>query len=245
MMIRNTEFNPLAATYNRCWGADYHKNAFPALERLLLAELPENAHILDVCCGTGQFTRRVRDGSFQVTGVDASEEMIRFARQNVPDSEFVVADVREFSLGRKFAAAYSVFESLNHIPDVQGLEAAFRCVREHLEPDASFLFDLNGDDAFTMFWNDTHAIVEDDMVCVLRSNYDAMTRLAACHVTLFESGSEWTRKDFTLRQTCHQLGDVHNALEEAGFETIVLYDARDAGMSETTGFDRTFFLATT
>lgn len=46
--------------------------------------------------------------------VDASSEMVRFARENVPDVAFTVADAREFSLSGRFDAAYSVFESLNH-----------------------------------------------------------------------------------------------------------------------------------
>src|SRR6185312_2696991 len=157
---RNREFDPLAATYNRCWGAEYHSGAFPVVEHLLLSTLARGAHLLDVCCGTGQFTKRIRDAGFEVTGIDASERMLRYARENVPECRFVAADVREFSIGQKFAAAYSVFESLNHIPDLDGLANALKCIHNHLEPGARFVFDLNGEEAFIRFWNDINAIVE-------------------------------------------------------------------------------------
>jgi SAM-dependent methyltransferase len=240
---RNQEFDPLAATYNRCWGAEYHSEAFPVVELLLLSAIDPGAHLLDVCCGTGQFTKRVRDAGFQVTGIDASEEMLRYARENLPDSSFLVADAREFSLGRRFAGAYSVFESLNHVPDLEGLAKAFMCVRLHLEPGARFVFDLNGEEAFIRFWNDTSAIVENDRVCVLRSEYDADSRLAQCRITLFEQHGPWERRDFTLRQTCHRKDAVCGALDSAGFTNVTLYDAEDAGMSEHSGYHRTFFLA--
>lgn len=243
MIERNREFDPLAATYNKCWGAEYHREAFPVLEHLLLSMVAPGAHLLDVCCGTGQFTKRVRDAGFRVTGIDASEEMLRYARENVPDCRFIGADVREFSVGEKFAGAYSVFESLNHVPDLEGLIKAFKCIHGHLEPGARFVFDLNGEDAFVRFWNDTSAIVESDRVCVLRSHYDGESRLAQCRITLFEQHSQWERRDFTLQQTCHRADDVCTALESAGFTDITLYDGEDAGMSERTGFNRTFFLA--
>ena len=243
MYERNREFDPLAATYNRCWGAEYHSEAFPVLEHLLLSALAPGANVLDVCCGTGQFTKRVRDAGFTVSGIDASEQMLGYARENVSDCRFFLADAREFSLGQKFAGIYSVFESLNHIPDLRGLASAFQSIRLHLEPGSRFVFDLNGEEAFIRFWNDTSAIVEDDRVCVLRSEYDADSRLAQCHITLFEQNAAWQRHDFTLRQTCHRHEDVCGALESAGFTNITLYDAEDAGMSEHSGFNRTFFLA--
>ncbi len=244
MPTRNTEFDPLAATYNRCWGAEYHAEVFPVVEKLLLSSVSEGATVLDICCGTGQFTKRVRDAGFPVTGVDASEKMLSHARENLPGTEFHLADVRHFSIDRQFDAAYCVFESLNHVPDLQALAQAFRCIRQCLAPGASFLFDLNGEEAFVLYWNDTSAIVENDMVCVLRSNYNEETRIAICQITLFEEAPSWQRKDFQLQQTCHKRAEVHEALYAAGFETVALYSAEDVGMSEHLGFNRTFFLAT-
>jgi hypothetical protein len=105
------------------------------------------------------------------------------------------------------------------------------------------VFDLNGEEAFMRFWNDINAIVEPETVCVLRSEYQTDTRLAQCRITLFEQHSRWERQDFMLQQRCHKTNDVCAALENAGFRDITLYDAEDAGMSEHTGYNRTFFLA--
>lgn len=241
---RNQEFDPFAEVYNRFWGADYHAQAFPVVEKLLLSRLARGAAVLDVCCGTGQFTARVQDCGFRVHGIDASESMIGYAQRNAPGVELSVADAREFSLGRKFDAAYSVFESLNHVPSRKGLEMAFRCVREHLNRGAAFLFDLNREDAFVAYWNDTHAIVEADAVCALRSNYDESTRAATCEITVFQLRDGWQRNDFTIRQRCHDVGEVHDSLLAAGFSGVSMHDSRDVGMSGEIACARTFFLAT-
>jgi SAM-dependent methyltransferase len=181
---------------------------------------------------------------FQVTGIDGSSEMIRFARQNAPGVSFTVSDAREFSLGNKFDGAFSVFESLNHVPDLAGLTMAFSRVLHHLKPGASFLFDLNGEDAFLTHWNETNAIVDSDQVCVMRSEYNEETQTGTCRITSFRQNDGWTRNDFVVRQTCHEIDAVHDALLRAGFDMVGLYDARDAGMTGDIACDRTFFLAT-
>jgi SAM-dependent methyltransferase len=241
---RNTEFDPFASVYNRSWGAEYHAQAFPIVERLLLSRLTHAAEVLDVCCGTGQFTARVAQLGFHVHGIDASKRMLGYARENAPDVELTVADVRSFSLNRKFDAAYSVFESLNHVPDGEGLTLAFRCVKRHLRAGAAFLFDLNREEAFMNHWNGTHEIVEDDSVCALRSDYDEATRIATCKITAFEREADcWKRTDFAVRQTCHPVEEVTERLRDAGFSSVSLYDSRDAGMRGELACARTFFLA--
>lgn len=244
MAERNAEFDPFAAVYNRFWGAEYHTQAFPIVEKLLLSRLTPGAAVLDVCCGTGQFTARVQQRGFGVHGVDASERMIEYARANAPGAKFTVADARRFSLSSKFDAAYSVFESLNHVPDLAGLTMVFAYVRRHLHKGAEFLFDLNREEAFVTYWNDTHAIVEDDSVCALRSNYDEVTRVGTCNITTFQLDNGWTRSDFAIRQTCHDVNQVHDRLRDAGFSGVTLYDSSDAGMSGEIARARTFFLAT-
>ena len=52
--------------------------------------------------------------------------MLRYARENVSGMPLRGGRRCEFSIGQKFAAAYSVFESLNHIPDLDGLANALK-----------------------------------------------------------------------------------------------------------------------
>lgn len=244
-VARNNEYDPFAKFYNRHWGEDYRAEALPIVEHLLLSRLDAGASVLDVCCGTGQFTELIRRRGYRMAGVDASGEMIRYAHENTPETALCVADARDFALRRKFDGAYSVFESLNHVPDLQGLQRAFGRVRAHLKAGAPFLFDLNREDAFILYWNNTDAIVGDDSVCVMRSEYDDDTRVGTCVITGFEKQGDdtWNRIDFTVRQTCHDPAAVEDALRDAGFHDVSLFDAADAGMKGAAGYARTFYLA--
>ncbi len=243
-MERNTEYDPFARLYNRHWGADYRNEVAPIVERLLLSRVAEGAAVLDVCCGTGQFTEQIRRRGYDIAGLDSSGEMIRYARQNAPGVQFTVADVREFSLERTFDAAFCIYESLNHVPDTEGLRMAFACIRRHLKPGAPFLFDLNREEAYILYWNNTDAIVEPDSAFITRSVYDEDTKIGRCDVTTFDATqSAWHRQDFTVRQTYHSMTAAQSALYKAGFKNVTLHDARDAGMPGDAGYARTFFVA--
>jgi SAM-dependent methyltransferase len=240
----NNEYDPFARLYNRHWGAEYRIEAAPVVDRLLLSRVPKGAAVLDVCCGTGQFTEQIRQRGYELAGIDASGEMIRYARQNAPGIELTIADVRDFSLGRTFDAAYCVYESLNHVRDTKGLGRALACVRRHLKVGAPFLFDLNREEAYMLYWNNSDAVVEPDSVFITRSEYDEKTKTGKCDITAFDrAGAVWRREDFTLRQKCHSMGTAQTALFEAGFTDVTLHDARDAGMIGDAGYARTFFLA--
>src|SRR5690242_20258701 len=111
----STGYDRLAWFYNKYWGAHYHGLALAVLDKILLRDLPTAAHILDLCCGTGHLTQALARRGYRVTGVDASQEMLRYARENVPAAEFIAADARDFSFRLEFDAVISTFESLNHI----------------------------------------------------------------------------------------------------------------------------------
>jgi SAM-dependent methyltransferase len=65
--------------------------------------LPRAAAVLDLGCGGGQpvATSMVARG-LQVTGVDSSPTLISLCRSRMPDQQWVYADMRSVSLGRRF-----------------------------------------------------------------------------------------------------------------------------------------------
>lgn len=62
------------------------KQLLGVLERLV------PAHVLDVACGTGFLTRRLRG---VVVGLDQSEEMLRIARERAPSARFIRGEALE------------------------------------------------------------------------------------------------------------------------------------------------------
>ncbi len=238
-------YDPFAWFYNRYWNKPFHCAAFPILERLFLPMLRPGARVLDVCCGTGYLAGLLVGRGFRVTGIDASAEMIQYARRAVPEAEFMLADAREFRLPRRFEGAVSTFDSLNHILDPGQLAGVFANVRAALAPGAPFFFDMLLEGAYQTHWGENFSMVADDHVLIITGgSYDPATRQAECKVTMFRRLDEWQRSDTVVIERAYTSEEIGTALAAAGFGGLTAWDARDLGMDGDLGNGRVFYAAT-
>lgn len=236
-------YDDLAWMYDRQWGRDTER-ALGVIARLVLDDRPPPARVLDLCCGTGRVDRALHDQGYAVTGVDGSPEMIRHARANAPGCEFVVADVRGFSLPGTYDLALCLYDSLNHLMEPDDLRRAFGAVHRALRPGAPFLFDLNVAEGYRARWRGSFGVVEDDYACVVRSTYNEASATGEIRTTIFRRGpaDDWARVDVVLRQRCRPPEEVADALAAAGFSGIRSWDAAaDLGLAKQVG--RRYFLA--
>lgn len=126
--VKYSEYDHFARIYNESWGPRYCKENLEFIEKLLPENFPQSAHIMDLCCGTGQLVKELQDKGFKATGIDASEAMLNYARQNAPLSEFISSDARCFNLQSKFHAVLSTSGSLNHFMNIEDLTSVFKNV---------------------------------------------------------------------------------------------------------------------
>ncbi|KQC14662.1 MAG: hypothetical protein APR63_05380 [Desulfuromonas sp. SDB] len=235
-----SDYNNFAWVYNRHWGS-YSKSIVPVLEKLIFPYIPQNGKILDLCCGTGQLANSLTEKGYDVTGIDGSEEMIKFARENAPKANFLIEDARSFDFSTCFNATLSVFDSLNHLMELKELEAVFKNVYSVLNPGGLFLFDLNMEEGFEKQWDkSSFNMVEDDHVCAVRSCYDRDNKIGKFEITIFRQLKVWERTDVTLCQRCYSEVEVVSVLEKTGFKEIEVLDAiTDLGLKDV---GRTYFL---
>jgi len=96
--------------------------------------------ILDVGCGTGQLADIIHNAGALVTGIDASPEMIKKARENYDDIKFFVRDAADFSFEEKFDAAFS--NAALHW--IARQEEALHCICDALKQHGRFVFEMGG-----------------------------------------------------------------------------------------------------
>lgn len=89
----------LKSTYNRIaedWTKDHYEDTWwiEGTDKYLSLFKP-GAAILDVGCGPGGKSKYFAEKGFDVTGIDFSEEMIRLAKEQVPEGKFFVKDVKQ------------------------------------------------------------------------------------------------------------------------------------------------------
>lgn len=97
---------------------------------------------LDLGCGTGRLTARLKDAGFDVVGMDDSESQIRKAEDDHKDIRFVRGDACGFELEQPVDVVFSnaVFHwiSKERQPDM------LRCVYNALKPGGQFVFEMGG-----------------------------------------------------------------------------------------------------
>ncbi|MDQ1197951.1 class I SAM-dependent methyltransferase [Agrobacterium sp. SORGH_AS 787] len=105
----------------------------PWLDRFL-AHLPPKASILDMGCGAGEpIARYCIERGHQLTGIDASISLILLCRERFPGHRWLVGDMRDLRLDRRFDGLIA-WHSLFHLtPDDQQivLERSMRRATEN------------------------------------------------------------------------------------------------------------------
>jgi len=241
-MEKYTDYNDFADIYNRYWG-DFPLQILPILEELALKDFPAGTQILDVCCGTGQLAGELIRRGYEVTGIDGSDQMLKYARENAPTTPFIPSDVRSFMLMARFNIAFSTFDSLNHLLTLDDLELVFNNVYRQLEISGVFVFDMNLESGFLNRWTQPVNIADDDAAVMVNSRYDQDEKLATADITMFKQDNEacWKRSNVTLTQRAYSIHEIFETLAAVGFVHLEVFDAVEDFKLDQVG--RAFFRA--
>ncbi len=107
---------------------------------LELLDVKPGERILDLGCGTGHLTNKIREHGADVTGIDASKEMIAKAKEGFPGIDFMVADAADFHFDEPFDAVFS--NAVLHW--VHKADEAIKCVYNSLTPGGRFVAEMGG-----------------------------------------------------------------------------------------------------
>ena len=79
--------------------------------------LPKNAKVLDAGCGTGiPYTKFLLDLGYNVIGVDFSKEMLRVARENIPNGKFIEKNITKLDFSDDSFDGLISISVIIHIP---------------------------------------------------------------------------------------------------------------------------------
>jgi SAM-dependent methyltransferase len=96
--------------------------------------------LLDVGCGTGEHLRALT-GLGSAVGLDADPAMLGVARAKLPRAHLVRADMRRFTLRRRFDLVTCLFASIGYLPDRQAVCEAVAAMAQCLAPDGLLLME--------------------------------------------------------------------------------------------------------
>jgi SAM-dependent methyltransferase len=134
------DYAGFARFYDRIMG-----DRTPEIDRIrayISRHRPSAGTALELGCGTGALLAGLA-GSFSVTGVDHSPEMLALAARAVPGAQLLQADITAVSLPSQFDVVICMFDTLNHVMTMDGWLAVFGRAYEHLSDGGLFIFDVN------------------------------------------------------------------------------------------------------
>lgn len=142
-------FNQYAQYYDIFYKNKSYKKEILYLERLFRKyRKAKTRTILDVGCGTASHMIPLIENGYNVTGVDASSQMLRIARKKLGEgglkAYLVNASSHAFAINRKFDVIVCLFSVINYAAANNDIMRVLRNICAHMKEDSLFIFD---------FWN--------------------------------------------------------------------------------------------
>jgi len=133
----------LAHKWNAALYNDKHSFVYDYGASLIdLLNPKSNESILDLGCGSGELTTKIKEEAKSVVGIDNSPDMIEKARLKFPLVEFHVADAGDFELEEPFDAIFS--NAALHW--VVNYKEAIVCMYNSLKPEGRMVVEFGGKD---------------------------------------------------------------------------------------------------
>jgi ubiquinone/menaquinone biosynthesis C-methylase UbiE len=184
--------------------------------------------VLELGCGTGNMTLRLRSKGMEITALDISDDMLAAAQEKAFESRlkinFLNQNMSDFELNRKFDLVFSFCDGYNYLIEEESLANSFNRVFKHLNDDGVFIFDIStkhklrdiiGGNTFTM---------NDEKLCYIWDNYYE-DDILEMYITFFVTeGKLYKRIDETHVQRAYNVKTLTLLLEKAGFSKIEVFE---------------------
>ncbi len=130
-------------------------------ELALFNELLPSGKIVEIGCGTGIEAKKLVSAGYDYVGLDASLSMLKIAKNNLPEGQFLCEDLKDLSLKEKFDGFLAI-ASLLHLSK-NDMSPTLTNLKLHLQPQALGLIVMkDGEGEIVkdngLFFNYYHAI---------------------------------------------------------------------------------------
>ena len=204
---------------------DYEKEV-DFIENVFGENKPEK--ILEVGCGTGNYTKILLERGYEVTAVDISEDMLEIARRKC-NCKIIKGDIRSVSINDKFDACIAMFAVMGYLTKNSDVIKALNNIHRHLKPNGVFVFDVwNGLAVMKLLPEQRMKEMENDKIKIVRvaiPNLRAFDHICEVNYKLLIRNKE--------NNTCNEINEKHVVrfyfpqeikyyLEAAGFEVLTI-----------------------
>ncbi len=202
----------------------YASNIFTILKDHSIKE----GNILEIGCGSGNLTRKLAQGPYEILAFDNSLEMLNIAYPKLIDFEnvnLIMNDMYEFPYEDfEFDAVVSLLDVMNYITDENDLIRLFSSVYSSLKAGGVFIFDLNSEYKLKeVLGNKTYVYEKDDIFYTWENSLEGDLVYFDLNFFVKENGL-YTRFKEEQIERYYSIEFITEVLEKIGFSNISYVD---------------------
>lgn len=193
----------------------------------IIKGMTKGTRVLDLGCGTGNLTVRLSERGFEAVGMDASEEMLKYAAQKSSEVMWICRSMEAEELGVRADAVISTLDSINHLPDHAAVERCFRGAAKVLSGGGVFAFDVNTIRKHReVLANNTFVYDVDGVYCVWQNTFEPADNSVLIDLDLFFEGEDrrYSRGEEHFRETAFSEREYREMLDAAGFKVVRVWE---------------------
>ncbi|RWZ60011.1 class I SAM-dependent methyltransferase [Halobacillus fulvus] len=237
-------YNRMAQVYDRLMESAPYDHWSEFTQRMVELHHPGVTQVLDLGCGTGEITLKLKDKGYKMTGVDLSEEMLAMAQQKAPVGiSWLCQDMTDLKGLRGFDCVISYCDVFNYLTSEEHVQKAFRSAYEALEPSGLFLFDVHSiDHIYNHMYGQTFAEVYDDLSYIWFCDPGEREGQVVHDLTFFLESSvgAYERFDEKHVQQVYPIEKLKQWILQTGFDRVQVYS--DFSTEPSEDGDRLFFV---
>jgi 2-polyprenyl-3-methyl-5-hydroxy-6-metoxy-1,4-benzoquinol methylase len=190
----------------------------------------EDGPVLDLGCGTGALTRRLAKAGYDMTGADASPDMLQEAMMLSGENDeilYLLQTMQELDLDGNVRAVISACDCINYVTEPEELKEAFRRIYAAIEPGGVFIFDINTEWKYrNLLAENTFAESRDEGAFIWENYYDEESLINEYDLTLFipDPDGRYLRQTETHFERSYAISDIDEMLKNVGFSVVGIYD---------------------
>ncbi len=127
--------------------ASYNKRTIDNIVEFIGQNISKkDAKILDLGCGPGLYTERLCEKGYKVTGIDFSENTIKYAKDSARKKglniDYFCKNILELNYFEKYDVVIQIYGEINTFSDSERTKI-FQIIKNALKPEGIFIFDVS------------------------------------------------------------------------------------------------------
>lgn len=182
--------------------------------------------ILDMACGTGNFTIELKKLEYDIEGADISKGMLEIARKKAPDVKFFRKDMRD-KINKKYDIIICMFNAIGHL-DKEELEKVLKNFYQSTK--SLIVFDIFNFDFMTKNWIkgefiDSMCEIDDTKIVRFSNNtLDKKNKIMNINqITNIQKKMDLKKYKSSWQMKIYTLDEIEDLLKKTGFKIKYLF----------------------